>query len=141
MHKLFSAPPYTQEIFATVGNKVARVRLTIKGSEISAENEYLADLAIKALSSGKISRTNVTVGVTEATEADLIAARNAAPGKATEFDQMISFVRAQAKAEAAAAQPLRVEIVNSSDFRERDKVIRVARDSSGMLTGATAQAI
>jgi hypothetical protein len=142
MHKTLAQEPYTQEIFAAVGNKIARIRLTIQGTEVYAGNEYLSDLALKALSSGKVSRTSVGVGVTEATEADLLAAKNTWPGKTTELDQMISFVRASNAAEqAVAARPLQVEIVNSGDFREKDAIIRVQRDSEGKLVGATAQKI
>ena len=40
-----------------------------------------------------------------------------------------------------AAQPLRVEITNASDFAEKDTVLRVERDQSGKLTGAVAHKI
>jgi hypothetical protein len=78
----------------------------------------------------------------EATEADLIAAKNAAPAKTHDSDTLIKFVKAAKEAEAKAAEsPIRVEITNASDFAEKDTVLRVERDQSGKLTGAVAHKV
>ena len=108
-----------------------------------AADQYVADIALKALMTGAVTGATVKLALDEATEADLIAAKNAVPAKTHDIDTLIKFVRAAKDVEAqAAAAPLRVEITNASDFAEKDTtVLRVERDSSGKLTGAMAHKI
>jgi len=142
MHKLISSEPYAQQIFKVVNGKVIKATLVIKGTEVFSSDEYTGEIALKALMTGAITRTVVNVALDEATEADLIAAKNAAPAKTHDIDTLIKFVRATKDAEAQAAErPLRVEIANASDFAEKDTVLRVERDQSGKLTGAVAHKI
>ena len=82
------------------------------------------------------------LGLDEATEADLIAAKSAAPAQTHEIDALIKILRASKAAEAAQpAPPIEVRIVNAEELAPKDTILKVERDSSGKLTGAVAHKI
>jgi hypothetical protein len=81
MYKLISSEPHAQQFFKVVNGKVIKATIVVKGSEIFSSDEYTGDIALKALMTGSISRTVVNLALDEATEADLIAAKNAVPAK------------------------------------------------------------
>jgi hypothetical protein len=144
MQKLLSSEPFSQQFFTLINGQVVKAILTVKGGELFAADECIADIAMKALiATGSVSPPVVNIAIGAASEADLLAAQKAAPEKAIEIESLLTFLRAAKDAQAhAAAKPIRVEITNASEFADkRGTVVRVERDGSGQLTGAVAQKI
>src|SRR5262249_22167621 len=142
MHKLFQSKPTASQFFKVVAGKVIKGTLVMKGADISASDEYTADIALKALMTGSVSTPWADLALDEATEADLIAAKSAAPSQTHEIDALIKFLRASKAAETIEpAPPIRVEIVNAEELTPKDTVVRVERNSAGQLTGAVAHKI
>src|SRR5262249_50227866 len=100
MHKLFTSEPTAAQFFKVVAGKVIKGTLVIKGAEISASDEYRAEMALKALMTGSVSTPRVDLALDEATEGDLIAAKSAAPSQALQLDALIKYLRASKAAEA-----------------------------------------
>jgi hypothetical protein len=141
MHKLISSDPYAQQIFKVVNGKVIKATLVIKGTEVFSSDEHTGEIALKALMTGAITRIVVNIALDEATEADLIAAKNVVPAKTHEIDTLIKFVRAAKDPEAQAAErPIRVEITNATEL-QKDTVLQIHRDESGKLESVTAHKI
>jgi hypothetical protein len=142
MHKLFASAPTATQFFKVVGGKLIKATLVMQGAEISAADEYVADVALKALMSGTISKPWANLALEEATEADLIAGKTADPSRTHDFDALIKYLRVTKEAAAAEpAPPLRVEIVNADELTPKDTVLRVQRDAEGKLTGAVAHKV
>ena len=142
MHKLFESKPTASQFFKVVAGKVIKATLVMKGADISASDEYTADIALKALMTGSVSTPWANLALDEATEADLIAAKSATPSQTHEIDALIKILRASKAAEAAQpAPPIEVRIVNAEELAPKDTILRVERDSSGMLTGAVAHKV
>src|SRR5262249_43699130 len=133
-YALISSEPYSQQFFTLVNGQVVKAILTVKGSELLAEDPNIGDIVMKLLAAtGSITRSVINLGIGAATEADLIAAQKAAPEKAIEIDSLLTYLRAAKDAQAQAAnQPIRVEITNASEFADkRGTVVRVERDGAG----------
>jgi hypothetical protein len=144
MHKLFSSEPFSQQFFTLINGQVVKAILTVKGSELLAEDPNIGDIVMKLLAAtGSITRPVINLAIGAATEQDLLAAQRAAPQKAIEIESLLTYLRAAKDAQAqAASQPIRVEITNASEFADkRGTVVRVERDGSGQLTGAVAQKV
>jgi hypothetical protein len=56
MHKLFASQPTAHQFFKVVAGKVIKATLVMKGAEIFSSDEYTADIALKGLMTGSISR-------------------------------------------------------------------------------------
>ena len=141
MQKLLSSEPFSQQFFTLINGQVVKAILTVKGSELLAEDPGLAEVVMKlVIATGSVTRPVVNLAIGAASEADLLAAQKAAPDKAIEIESLLAFLRAAKDAQAqAASQPIRVEITNASEFADkRGTVVRVERDGSGQLTGAVA---
>jgi hypothetical protein len=140
MYKLFQSEPTAHQFFKVVGGKVIKATLVIKGTDISAADEYLADIALKALMSGSVTTPKASLDMDEATEEDLIAVKTQTPSLTHGVDALIKYLRAAKAAEAGTTPPLRVEISNAADF-VKDTVVSVERGQDGKLTGATAHKV
>src|ERR1043166_7841237 len=104
MQTLLSSEPHTQQFFTLINGQVIKAILTVKGSELFTEDAFVADIAMKALlRTGSISAPKVNLAIGAASEDDLRAAQKANPAKAIEIDKLLTFVRAQKDAQAAAA--------------------------------------
>ena len=73
-------------------------------------------------------------------EADLLAAQKTSPGKAVELEKLLAYRRA-VKAPPVQLPPLQVQIVNPQEIPRRDQVIRIQRDSDGLMQSATAHQV
>ena len=141
MQKLLSCESVSHQFFMLINGQVVKAILTVKGSELVAEDPGLAEIVMKLLiATGSFTPPVINLGIGAATEADLLAAQKAAPDKAIEIESLLTFLRAAKDAQAQnASQPIRVEITNASEFADkRGTVVRVERDGSGQLTGAVA---
>lgn len=145
MQKLLSSEPYSSTSFTLINGQVVKAILTVKGSEINVEDPTLNETILKMLvtTGGSISAAQVNLAIGAASEDDLRAAQRANAAKSIEIEKLLTFVRAQKDAQAAAASaPLRVEITNASEFADkRATVVKVERGNDGLLSGAIAQKI
>lgn len=140
MFKLISSEPTVSHTFLAIEGKVLKVILGLKSSEVYCADEFLGGIAEKALATGYISPPAAIVRVGEASEADLLAAQKTSPSKAVELEKLLAYRRA-VKTPPVQPPPLQVEIVNPQEIARRDQVLRIQRDSNGLMQSATAHQV
>jgi len=140
MYKLTNCEPTTTYTFLAIEGKVLKVVLAFHGSEIFCQDQFLGEIAERALATGCILPPTVNIRVGEASEADLLAAQKTSPHNAVELEQLLAYRRA-IKAPPPQPPPLQVEIVNPQEIGRRDQVIRIQRDSDGLMQSATAHQV
>ena len=136
MRKIIGAKPFANQTFKVTAGRVVKMSLVLKGTEVWCKDEISAEIAEKALIGGSVSVPNITLSLTEATEAELIAAKSLAPEQVDKIDVLLNFMKANEQP-PQPAPPLRVEITNP-DQLQRDTVLTVRRDAEGKLVSATA---
>ena len=134
MRQIIGSKPYANQSFQVIGGKIIKATLVIVSAEVFCKDEISGEIAEKALIGGSISAPNIRLSLTEATESDLLTAKQASPEQSDNIDALIKVLR---ESDKPTAPPLRVEITNASEF-SKDTVLRVQRDEDGKLTGATA---
>ena len=83
MQKLISSESFSQQFFTLIGGQVVKAILTVKGGELLVEDPGLAEVVMKLLiASGSVTRPVVNLAIGAASEADVLAAQKAKPGKA-----------------------------------------------------------
>jgi hypothetical protein len=132
MHKVIESKARADQTFQLVGGKLVKITIVQKGAEFFCKDEFSAELVQKALLNGGVSKPILPIQLSEATEADLLAAKSARPDQACNADAWIKFL----KENAQPPPPIRVELVNASEL-QKDTVLRIHRDDSGKLESAT----
>jgi len=132
MYKVIESKARADQTFQLVGGKLIKVTVFQKGPEFFCTDDIDTAMVGKALRNGEASAPILSIQLSEATEADLLAAKSARPDQASNADAWIEFL----KENAQPPPPIRVELVNASEL-QKDTVLRIHRDDSGKLESAT----
>jgi len=89
-----------------VGRKLIKVTIVQKGPEFFFEDEIEAAVVGKALRTGNATPPFLSIQLSEATEADLLAAKSACPDQAHRVDGWIKFLKQNAEPAASDSGPI-----------------------------------
>ena len=140
MHKIISSQPTESVTFTPMNGKVVKVRVMTRPMQVYAGDEWSANIALKALESGAISEPKVNVQVSEASEADLIAAQKSSPTQMLQLEKLLQYLKA-CRVPKSAPPPLEIFVTNAADIGGRRTEVSIKRDGAGQMTEAVARRV
>jgi hypothetical protein len=136
MHKVIQSETRADQNLSASWRQTDQSNHCPERPRIFCEDEIEAAVVGKALRTGNASPPFLSIQLSEATEADLLAAKSARPDQAHRVDGWIKFL----KQNAEPPPPIQVQFLNAAEL-QKDTILRIHRDESGKLEYATAHRI